>query len=186
MSQENLLITFIAILAGLGLTDLIHSLHRLLRKRHVIKWHWIPLAHTFMSFQAMIIIWFNIDAELESPLIATSLGFFVWLVPIIIILLVMLTVLPDKESEDGFDMLEWYFGQHRYYFILLTLFVFSYTFNRFLMFQHSSVWYLPLILSVFYITLILTKNYWVHSIITIFLLAFFMLNFFLQSIGYIY
>ena len=65
MSNQNLLITFIAILAGLGLTDLIHSFHRLLRKRKVIKWHWIPLVHTFMSFQAMIIIWYNIKSELN-------------------------------------------------------------------------------------------------------------------------
>lgn len=185
MSNQNLLITFIAILAGLGLTDLIHSLHRLLRKRKVIKWHWIPLAHTFMSFQAMIIIWYNIKSELNSPLIETSLGFFVWLIPIIIILLIMLAVLPDKESEDGFNMLEWYFGQHKYYFTLLTLFIFSYTFNRFLTFEHTSVWYLPLVLSIFYITLIFTKNYWVHSVSTLFLLAFYLLNFFLQNIGYV-
>jgi hypothetical protein len=185
MSEENLLITFIAILAGLGLTDLIHSLHRLLRKRHTIKWHWIPLAHTFMSFQAMIIIWYNIQEELNSPLISTSLGFCMWLIPIILILLVMLTVLPDKDSQDGFDLLEWYFGQRKYYFTLLTLFVLSYTFNRYLMFSHSLVWYLPLILVVFFITLIFTKNYWVHAIVTLFLLAFFLLNFFLQNIGYV-
>jgi len=185
MSEQNLLITFIAILAGLGLTDLIHSLHRLLRKRHVIKWHWIPLAHTFMSFQIMIIIWYNIQAELNSPLISTSLGFFVWLVPIVLILLVMLTVLPDKESESGFDLLKWYFGQRKYYFTLLTLFIFSYTFNRYLMFQHNSVWYLPLSLSLIYITLIFTKHYWVHTIATVLLLAFFVLNYFLQHIGYV-
>jgi hypothetical protein len=185
MSEQNLLITFIAILAGLGLTDLLHSFHRLLRKRKTIKWHWIPLAHTFMSFQAMIIIWYNIQTELNSPLISTSLGFFVWIIPIIIILLIMLAVLPDKEPEDGFNMLEWYFGQRKYYFTLLTLFVFSYTFNRYLMFEHASVWYLPLVLLVFYITLFFTKNYWVHAISTLFLLLFFVLNFFLQNIGYV-
>jgi hypothetical protein len=185
MSEQNLLITFIAILAGLGLTDLLHSFHRLLRKRKTIKWHWIPLAHTFMSFQAMIIIWYNIQTELNSPLISTSLGFFVWIIPIIIILLIMLAVLPDKEPEDGFNMLEWYFGQRKYFFTLLTLFVFSYTFNRYLMFEHTSVWYLPLVLLVFYITLFFTKNYWVHTISTLFLLAFFILNFFLQNIGYV-
>jgi hypothetical protein len=185
MSNENLLITFIAILAGLGLTDLIHSFHRLLRKRHVMKWHWIPLAHTFMSFQAMIIIWYNIRSELNSPLIETSLGFFVWLVPIILILLVMLAVLPDELQDDGFDLLEWYFNQHQYYFILLTLFILSYTFNRFLMFEHTNVWYLPLLLGVVYIILIFTKNYWVHVIATLILLSFFMLNYFLQHVGYV-
>lgn len=185
MSNENLLITFIAILAGLGLTDLIHSLHRLLRIRKEIKWHWIPLAHTFMSFQAMIIIWYNIRAELNSPLIETSLGFFVWLIPIILILLVMLAVLPDKESKPGFNLLDWYFAQHKYYFTLLTIFVFSYTFNRSLMFETNPAWYLPLILSLIYILLIFSKRYWVHAIATLFLLAFFMLNYLLQHIGYV-
>ncbi|TNJ42870.1 hypothetical protein KFZ70_16445 [Tamlana fucoidanivorans] len=185
MINQDLLITFIAILAGLGLTDLIHSFHRLLRKRHTISWHWLPLAHTFMSFQAMIIIWYNIQAELNSPLIATSLGFFIWLVPIILILLVMLTVLPDREPDDGFNLLEWYFGQRKYYFTLLTLFVFSYTLNRFIMYEHKYAWMLPLILSVFYIILIFTKKYWVHVVFTIFLLAFFVLNYFLQGIGYV-
>ncbi|WP_136479854.1 hypothetical protein [Cognatitamlana onchidii] len=179
------MITFIAILAGLGLTDLIHSFHRLLRKRKVITWHWIPIAHTFMAFQAMIIIWYNIQPELNSPLIETSLGFFFWLIPIIIILLVMLAVLPDQEPEDGFNLLEWYFGQRQYYFTLLTLFSISYTFNRFLMFEHKSAWFLPLVLSIVYIILALVKNYWVHVILTLGLLSFFMLNFFLQNIGYV-
>lgn len=185
MSNQNLLITFIAILAGLGLTDLIHSFHRLLRKRKVIKWHWIPLVHTFMSFQAMIIIWYNIKSELNSPLIETSLGFFIWLIPIIIILLVMLAVLPDQEPDAGFDMLEWYMNQRQYYFILLTLFICSYTLNRYIMYEHNSIWYLPLLLGVFYIILIFIKNYWVHAVSTLILLSFFILNYFLQHVGYV-
>lgn len=184
MSNQNLLITFIAILAGLGLTDLIHSFHRLLRKRKEIKWHWIPLVHTFMSFQAMIIIWYNIKSDLNSPLIETSLGFFIWLIPIILMLLVMLAVLPDREPDSGFDLLKWYFGQRQYYFILLTLFTFSYTFNRSLMFELKSTWFLPLLLSIIYIILIFTKNYWVHVISTLVLFSFFMLNYFLQHTGY--
>lgn len=185
MSNQDLLITFIAILAGLGLTDLLHSFHRLLRKRDVIKWHWLPIAHTFMSFQAMIIIWYNIKSDLNSPLIETSLGFFIWLVPIILILLVMLAVLPDQESEAGFDLLEWYFNQRQYYFLLLTLFVLSYTFNRYLMLEHKAGWYLPLVMAVVYIVLIFTKNYWVHVLATLLLLSFFVINYFLQHVGYV-
>ena len=83
----------------------------------------------------MIIIWYSIKSELNSPLIETSLGFFIWLIPFILVLLVMLTLFPDKKSDPGFDLLEWYFGQHQYYFFLLTLFVFSYTLNRLLMLE---------------------------------------------------
>lgn len=96
----------------------------------------------------------------------------------------MLAVLPDREPDSGFDLLKWYFGQRQYYFILLTLFTFSYTFNRSLMFELKSTWFLPLLLSIIYIILIFTKNYWVHVISTLVLFSFFMLNYFLQHTGY--
>lgn len=185
MIDEDLLITFIAILAGLGLTDLIHSLHRLLRKRKEIKWHWIPIVHTFISFQTMIILWYDIKFELNSPLINTSLGFFLWLIPIILLLLIMLTVLPDKEPKPGFNLLEWYFDQRQYYFVLGTLFGISIGINRYIAFDSKSFVYvvLPFVYSALISTLIFTKNYYINASITIFMLCTSVLNFFLQNLG---
>ena len=100
--DSELLLLFFSIIAGLGLADLITSLHRLLRARKLVIWHWIPLVYAYAVFQTMINIWYGIRMDLASPLVSTSLGFFIWLIPIILLLLIMLAVLPDHRPEGRF------------------------------------------------------------------------------------
>ena len=128
--DSELLLLFFSILAGLGLADLITSLHRLLRARKWVKWHWIPLVYAYAVFQAMINIWYGIRVDLASPLVSTSLGFFIWLIPIILLLLIMLAVLPDHSPREPFDMYAWYIEHKKYFFTLLVLLTISITINR--------------------------------------------------------
>ena len=183
MDEEAVLITFIAIIAGLGLRDLLSNLHRLLKFRHRIKWHWIPMVHAFAVFMTMIIFWYNIFTELNSPLTATSLGFFVWLIPVIILLLLMLAVLPDQEPSADFDLLAWYFNQRKYYFSLLCLYILSLTMNRYLLFESKTFWYAPLFMFFFAFLSLFTAKYSYHAFFAVLLILFFLFNFYGQIVG---
>ena len=185
MDQIQLHITFVAILSGLGLTDLIRSLHLLLRHRRKVKWHWIPMIYAFASFQTMIIVWFNIEKELNSPLTYTSLGFFVWLFPTILLLLIMLAVLPDDTPESDFDLLNWFMGQRKYFFSLLLLFIVALVVRRILMDETAEGWYVPLVPAALFILLMFTKNYTLHAIGAVFVFLFFSLQFYLQLAGFV-
>lgn len=184
--DKNLLITFIAILSGLGLSDLILSIHRLLRARKSIKWHWIPIVHAIISFQLMIIYWYNIEVEMKSPLINTSVGFMIWILPMTFLLLIMLAVLPDKSPPSGFKLITWYFKQRRYYYFMYILFVTSLTVNRTFLYEVKSGWFIPLIALSIFAILIYSNKYIIHAIATVLLFCMmFFINFALQQIGYL-
>jgi len=180
--NTELLLLFFSIIAGLGLADLITSLHRLLRARTLIKWHWIPIVHAFAAFQTMINIWYNVQIDLASPLVATSMGFFIWLIPIILLLLVMLAVLPDHQPSAPFDIYSWYIEHRKYYYTLLTLFIISISINRSLLEEAQSYWYLPLILVVPLAMLIFTKKFWLHAMVTILIVLFLLITLAIQLI----
>ncbi|NND15596.1 MAG: hypothetical protein HKN89_04675 [Eudoraea sp.] len=178
--ESELLLLFFSIIAGLGLADLISSLHRLLRARKYVKWHWIPVVYAYAAFQAMINIWYSISIDLASPLVATSLGFFIWLIPIILLLLTMLAVLPDHQPNSPFDLFSWYIEHRRYLFTLLTLLTISISLNRSLLDEAQAYWYLPLFLTIPLAVLIFTKKYWVHAFVAILIILFLLAGLFIQ------
>jgi hypothetical protein len=146
----------------------------------MVKWYWIPLDHTVISFLALLIIWSNIQREVNPELVTTSLGFLIWLFPIIIMQFIMLAVLPDNEPSKDLDLLVWYFQHHKYYYSLMGLFVFSLILNRFLLGKTHLYDYLPLILLAPASILFLSKNYRVHAGLTLFIFSYFFLIFYLQ------
>lgn len=178
--DSELLLLFFSILAGLGLSDLITSLHRLLRARKLVKWHWIPMVYAYAVFQTMINIWYGIRVDLASPLVSTSLGFFLWLIPIILLLLIMLAVLPDHHPDKRLDIYAWYIEHRKYFFTLLALLTVSITINRSLLEEGQSFWYLPLVMTLPFGILIFTKKRWVHTLVAILILVFLIITFYLQ------
>lgn len=186
MIEKNLLISFIAILAGLGVSDLILSLHRLLRIRNQITWHWLPIVQAIISFQVMIVFWYNISSDLNSPLIKTSLGFLFWLLPLICVLLIMLAVLPDKTPKVNFNLYDWYIKNRKYYFTLYILLIITTIVNRLFQYETKEGWYIPVILLFVFSALLVSKKRWVHALGTILLFLFITaINFFLQTKGYV-
>lgn len=178
--DSELLLLFFSIIAGLGLADLITSLHRLLRARKLMKWHWIPLVYAYAVFQAMINFWYSISIDLASPLVATSLGFFIWLIPVILLLLIMLAVLPDHQPDKPFDLYAWYVEHRKYFFTLLTLLTISISLNRSLLDEAQTYWYLPLFLTLPFAILIFTKKYWVHAMVAFLMIIFILITLIIQ------
>lgn len=48
-----------SIVLGLGLTELLSSLHHLFHPRTRVKWHWIPLVWAFLVFIAVVQLWWS-------------------------------------------------------------------------------------------------------------------------------
>lgn len=181
--DARLIIIFFSLLAGLGVSDFITSLHRLLRVRDEIKWHWIPLIYIFVAFQGLLILSKFVFESQESTNILTSIGFLFWLLPIIMIQFIMLAVLPDEKPQKGFNLLDWYFEQRKYFFSLLILFVLFLVSNRLIFGFDSEFALAPAVLIIPFLILIFTKKYWVHSIISVLLLIYLAFSLYIQTTG---
>ena len=61
MSLTEHLIVFVSIIVGLGLTDLLADLHRLIRVRRRVRWHAIPL---LWAVVALLLVFPLVEAAL--------------------------------------------------------------------------------------------------------------------------
>jgi hypothetical protein len=181
--DARLIIIFFSLLAGLGVSDLITSLHRLLRIRDQIKWHWLPLIYIFVAFQGLLILAKFVFDSQDSTTILTSIGFLFWLLPIIMIQFIMLAVLPDEEPQKGFNLLEWYFEQRKYFFSLLILFVLFLVLNRVIFGFESEFALAPAVLIIPFLILIFTKKYWIHSSLSVLMLLYLAFSLYIQTAG---
>jgi hypothetical protein len=157
----------------LGISDLFVSLHRLLRARKDVLWHWIPLTWAFTIFLAAINIWFAIHFYLDDTLSNTAGGFILLITPIVCVLMLSMAVLPDKPDEGETDLLKWYFNQKNYIFSLFLLNWLSFAAVKLVEQYHTAVPFkwgqLSLIApALIFVTLIASRNYWLHAILTVF------------------
>jgi hypothetical protein len=114
-----------AVLIGLAIADVATSLHRLLRSPARV--HWDPL--TLLAAALAIVITVGMWFDLWGIRHATSVRhFFLYLVLVALFFLLFLIAassLPD-ETSDGVDLHDFYRGNHRYFWSLVTLFEISY------------------------------------------------------------
>ena len=165
MNKFSFLITFISLFVALGISDLLISLHKLLRIRKQVKWYWLLMLWAFIILLFVINMWFGIYHYFNIELINTSGGFFVFLLPIIFLLLASFAVLPDKP-QPNINLREWYFNQKSYIFTLLLLNFISFAIVKVI--RNGFQVLLPLsVIITLLITLIFTKKQWVHITITI-------------------
>jgi hypothetical protein len=121
MTKSELILIFVSILTALGVSDLLVSTHKLFRIRKLVKWHWIPLSWAFIAFMSIVSMWFGIQYRLNDYLLNTAAGFLLLLAPILFMLLMSMAVLPDNPKKDGYNLLEWYFNNKNYFFLMLCL-----------------------------------------------------------------
>ncbi len=165
MNKFSFLITFISLFVALGISDLLISLHKLLRIRKQVKWYWLLMLWAFIILLLVINMWFGIYHYFNMELINTSGGFFVFLLPIIFLLLASFAVLPDRP-ETNINLRDWYFNQKSYIFTLLLLNFISFAVVKVI--RNGFQVLIPLsVIITFLIALIFTKKQWVHITITI-------------------
>jgi hypothetical protein len=109
---------FVTIVLALGLSDLLISLHRLLRHASKVKWAMLPLACALFVLLSLLSEFFSIWS-LTMVSRVTFGGLILHLLPTFFIFLAASTVLPDDIDPDGVDLDSFYFSQRRYIYITL-------------------------------------------------------------------
>lgn len=120
MSKFEIIVTLFTIVYGIMLTDLFASLHKLIRVRKTVKWHWFPLLASWYLFLIIIKNWWDLAIP-ENNLKEYSIVFFVVYGHLLLLFYLLVSVvLPDKIQKKGINLKEYYFQNHRYFWGLMT------------------------------------------------------------------
>jgi ABC-type Mn2+/Zn2+ transport system permease subunit len=130
MSQVEYILGFVSILVGIAVADIAASLHRLLRARRRVRWHWYPFAAAFMLILLILELWWSL-ALIEKSNIKMTIGVFLPLVlGLGLLYLLASAVLPDEVPAEGIDLKADYFEHQRYFWILFAMLLASFVLQR--------------------------------------------------------
>ena len=111
-------VTLISIIIGIGLTEMLGNLHRLIRNRARVTWDWLPVTWSTALLLLVINYWWSIYlgvSGLEQSSNAAELGLV--LIPPILLFLTTASVLPNFDAHSEWDMRRHY-DEHRKTFIV--------------------------------------------------------------------
>ena len=120
MGPSEYVLVFVSIILGLGIGDMLISLHRLLRQGRRVRWDWAaPWAALIVILLNVMTWWSLFPRGKDGP--ATIAGFLPLLVTLILLFLLSAAALPDEASEDRLDLKVYYEGNRRYFWSLMSL-----------------------------------------------------------------
>lgn len=108
MSTAEFILGFVGIIIGLGVADLLTSLHKLFRAGRRVKWHWAtPTLAVLMLLVTLVLWWWSFRwfNGLASESIA---DFFPKFLVLVVGFLMMASALPDEVPDGGIDLREFY------------------------------------------------------------------------------
>jgi len=109
--MDNVLV-FVSIVIGVGVTDEMVSLHRLLRARHRVRWDWaVPLVALLVLLTIVQMWWTIAQPDAKSMTIG---AFLPTLGELILLFLLASAVFPDEVPEEGLDLRTFYHDQGAY------------------------------------------------------------------------
>lgn len=116
MNRADFLIPFVGIIVGLGVADLLLSVHRAIRAG--VRWHPLPAAWATIAFMYVLMYWFVLGEIIQGRALTTFFGFAFHLGTPILLFLLCAAALPDRADPDE-PLVDYYFGNRRYFFGLL-------------------------------------------------------------------
>lgn len=119
MDRVAFLLPFVGIIVGLGVADLLLSVHRAVRSGR--RWHWLPATWTVVTFFLALLYWWVFSEIVQSDAIGTFGGFSFHLLSPVLLFLTCAAALPDAEGEE--PLLDYYLGNRRYFFGLLAAYL---------------------------------------------------------------
>jgi hypothetical protein len=118
MSQVEYILGFVSIIVGIAVADIAHSLHRLLRARKRVRWHWFPFSAAFLLILLTLELWWNL-AQFDKADLRITIGMFLpFLIGLVMLYLLASAVLPDEVPATGVDLKADYFEHQRYFWLL--------------------------------------------------------------------
>ncbi len=123
MQAFEYLIALVSILVGLALADLAASLHRLLRSRKRVVWHWHAPAAAALLVLLVLDLWWGMR-QLERADVTMTIGLFLpMLLSLLVFFLLAAAALPDEVPSAGLDLRAYYVENGRYFWSLFALFI---------------------------------------------------------------
>lgn len=107
--------TLITIICGLMLTDLFASMHRLIRHRNRVRWHWLPLMAAWYVLIVILKNWWSLVFFQNEQTAANGWYFFYYAHLLFLFYLVVSAVLPDDIPAEGIDLRQFYI-ENRHHF----------------------------------------------------------------------
>lgn len=111
---------FVTIVLALGLSDLLISLHRLLRNARRVTWAALPMAAALFVLLALLSEFFSIWTMTALAQVTFG-GLLILLMPTFFVFLAASAVLPDEVGADGIDLDTFYFGNRLYFYLTLAV-----------------------------------------------------------------
>ena len=114
------LAAFVSIVLAVALTDMIQSIHRLLRARDRIQWDPLTPLLALSVLLGLLAAFFSLwgDARFDR---LTYYGLVAFMAGPIVTALIAFAVLPDEIPDVGLDLRRFYFDNRRYLILLLAL-----------------------------------------------------------------
>ena len=105
----------ISIILGLGITQLLMSVHRLVQARHRVKLYWLSLLWAVLMFVAQVEWWWASYALRDETIWNFFYFLFVLLSPVTLYLAAAFA-LPEFEPGERYDLRDYYFGNRGWFF----------------------------------------------------------------------
>ena len=115
------ILAFAALIIGLGVADMLMSLHKLLRARRRVQWDWLALSFAAMALVLPLVEWwwsFSWIRRFEPTTIAGFAPLFIFLS---LGFLLMAAALPDHVPERGINLREFYLSSRVHLWVLVLL-----------------------------------------------------------------
>lgn len=108
MSLNEFVLALSGVVIGLGVADLLTSLHRLMRAGRQVRWDWLTLLYASYMLFGLVIFWwwqFGFPPEGQTLSILQFLPTFVFLA---LTFLMVASALPDEVPAEGIDLRTFY------------------------------------------------------------------------------
>jgi hypothetical protein len=116
-------VTLVSVIVGLGLTELLGNLNRLIRARHEVRWHPLPLLWAVTCLVLVVNLWWGIYLGAIGIANPSSAGeFLLYLAVPVLLYLVCAAALPDMRAGPV-DLRSEYFEGSGYFSLLLVAYI---------------------------------------------------------------
>ena len=120
MSIAEHVTVFISIIVGIAIGDLLMSLHKLLRARERVRWHWLPLAVALFMVLLVVLYWWTSFSWYQAARNLTVADFLPTLFQFVLLFLLAAASLPDDVPPEGIDLRTWYSENSSLYWTMAT------------------------------------------------------------------